>query len=81
MENERNQTFNDLIEYAREKEYSLVETYKIYQILSRPVYLEEIENGNTQDIFQTNTKTESRLIEICKEEINKNLSKKTNQNP
>lgn len=75
MENKRYQNFNDLIKYAREKEYSLVETYKLYQILSKPVYLEEIEKGNTQDIFKTNTETESKLIKRCKEEIEKKLMK------
>ena len=75
MENKKYQNFNDLIGYAREKEYPLTEAYKLYQILSRPVYLEEIEKGNTQHLFQTNTETESKLIKLCKKEIDKKLGK------
>lgn len=74
MKNEKYQTLTDLIEYAREVNYSPIETMDIYKKLSKEIYEEEAKKDNIEDLFKLNSKTESKLIELCKEEINKKAS-------
>jgi hypothetical protein len=74
MENEKYQTFLDLLKYAKEREYPLIKAHEMYLQTSKEIYNDEIERGNIQDLFSQHSNTESKLIRTCIQKIDEYLT-------